>query len=71
MRGVLGDDYQPHGILLSIWHGLQVLWFCIMAVFFVVGVGLWTLLFAPLYWAWYRIRGKPLPTPNYDLDDET
>jgi hypothetical protein len=69
MRGVLGDDYQPHGILPTIWHGLQALLFCIIGVFFVIGMGLWALLVAPFYWAWYRIRGKPLPTPNYDFDD--
>lgn len=69
MRGTLGDDYQSHSDLRSIWHGLQALLLCIVGVFLLIGIGLWTLLVAPFYWAWYRMRGKPLPTPNYDFDD--
>src|SRR5688572_13142017 len=69
MRGVLGGNYQPHSVLGGIWHGSQALLLCIIGVFFVIGMGLWTLLVAPFYWAWYRLRGRPLPTPNYDFDD--
>ena len=61
MRGVLGNDCQSHGILSNIRHAFQALLLCIIGVFFVIGMGLWTLLVAPLYWAWYRLRGKPLP----------
>jgi len=59
---VLGDDYQSCGILHTVWHGLQAFLFCLISVIFVIGMGLWALLVL----AWYRIRGRPLPAPNYE-----
>jgi len=70
MRGVLVDDYQAQGIFQSTWHGPQTLCFCVVGVFALMAISLWTLVAAPFYWAWYRLRGKPLPTPNYGFHDD-
>jgi len=69
MGGVLGDEYQPNSFLSNVWHGIQVLSLCTVGVFLLIGLGLWGLLIAPLYWGWYRIRGKPLPEPDNDFHD--
>jgi len=69
MQAALGDDYQAHSVLRSVWLAVQTLFLCTIGVFFLIGIGIWTLLVSPFYWAWHRMRGKPLPAPNYDLND--
>ena len=56
--------------LVTSWHGLQVLCFCIVGVFALVTISLWMLAVAPFYWAWYRLRGKPMPTPDHVIHDD-
>ena len=70
MRDVMGGKYQSHGALVTSWHGLQVLCFCIVGVFALVTISLWMLAVAPFYWAWYRLRGKPMPTPDHVIHDD-
>jgi len=69
MRDALDDDYQGHDTLTTIWHGLQALCVCVVGVFALMAISLWTLVAGTCFWAWHRLRGKPLPTPNYDFDD--
>ena len=70
MRNVMGDQFQGHGTLTTCWHGLQAFCLCVAGVLALIAIGLWSLVAAPVYWAWYRVRGKPLPSPNYGIHDD-
>ena len=67
MRDAFGVECEPLGLMRSITLGIQLFFIITIGIVFLIAAGLWELSIGSLCRAWYWIRGKPLPTPDYDF----
>ena len=70
MREALGGEREPGGLFSGLWSGVQAFLIVAFGTLCLIGIGILSLLWVPLVYMWYRLRGKPLPDPNLRFDNE-
>ena len=70
MRQALGGEHEPVRAFSSFWGSLQAFLVVALGVLCAIAIGILSLFWVPLVFAWYRLRGKPLPAPNLRFEDE-
>jgi hypothetical protein len=64
LRATLGGKHNLAAPFSGLWGVLQSVLVVAMGGFCVIGIGVLSLFWVPVVFAWYRLRGKPLPPPQ-------